>query len=75
MKPVHLKTNSFPSPSTTPNSFLTSAQMDDMKTAYIRGTKVFVLRDSARCYTIPVAQLSQTETTMVAQSFANCISK
>ena len=59
----------------TQNAFLTSAQMDDMQTAYKRGTKVFIIRDSARCYTIPVAQLSQTETTMVAQSFANCISK
>ena len=59
----------------TQNAFLTSAQMDDMQTAYKRGTKVFVIRDSARCYTIPVAQLSQMETSMVAQSFANCISK
>ena len=59
----------------TQNAFLTSAQMDDMQTAYKRGTKVFIVRDSARCYTIPVAQLSQTETTMLAQTFANCISK
>lgn len=59
----------------TQNAFLTSAQMDDMQTAYKRGTKVFVIRDSARCYVIPVAQLSQTETSMIAQMFANCISK
>lgn len=59
----------------TQNAFLTSAQMDDMQTAYKRGTKVFIIRDSARCYIIPVAQLSQTETSLVAQSFANCISK
>ncbi len=59
----------------TPNSFLTSAQMDDMQTAYKLGTKVFVIRDSARCYVIPVATLNQTETSLVAQSFANCISR
>lgn len=59
----------------TPNSYLTSAQMDDMQTAYKLGTKVFVIRDSARCYVIPVASLTQSETSLVAQSFANCISR
>ncbi len=59
----------------TQNAFLTSAQMDNMQTAYKRGTKVFVIRDSARCYTIPVAQLSQSETSLLAQTFASCISK
>ncbi|MBQ6110700.1 MAG: hypothetical protein IJL05_04970 [Alphaproteobacteria bacterium] len=59
----------------TPNSFLTSAQMDDMQTAYKLGTKVFVIRDSSRCYVIPVATLTQTETSLVAQTFANCISR
>ena len=62
-------------PSTTANSFLTSAQMDNMKTAYIRGTKVFVVRDSTRCYVVPVSTLSDRETSFVAQSFANCISR
>ena len=59
----------------TQNSFLTSAQMDDMQKAYRMGTKVFIIRDSSRCYTIPVASLTQTETSMVAQSFANCINR
>lgn len=62
-------------PSTTQNAFLTSAQMDNMQTAYTRGTKVFILRDSARCYIIPVATMTSQETSLVAQSFANCISK
>ncbi len=62
-------------PSTTQNAFLTSAQMDNMQTAYARGTKVFVIRDSARCYVIPVAQMTPQETSLVSQSFANCISK
>lgn len=61
--------------SLTQNAFLTSAQMDDMQNAYKRGTKVFVIRDSARCYVIPVTQLSQTETSIMAQTFANCINK
>lgn len=59
----------------TQNAFLTSAQMDNMQTAYKRGTKAFVVRDSARCYVIPVSQLSQTETSILAQTFASCISK
>ena len=62
-------------PSTTQNAFLTSAQMDNMQTAYTRGTKVFIIRDSARCFIIPVATMTTQETSLVAQSFANCISK
>ena len=49
--------------------------MSDMQTAYKRGTKVFIIRDSARCYTIPVAQMTTAETNLVAQSFANCVNK
>ena len=60
---------------TTQNAFLTSAQMDDMQRAYTRGTKVFVLRDSARCYIVPAAQMTQQEQSLVAQVFANCTSK
>ncbi len=59
----------------TQNPFLTSAQMDDMQTAYKRGTKVFIMRDTARCYTIPVQTLTQSESSMVAQQFANCINQ
>ncbi len=62
-------------PSTTQNAFLTSAQIDNMQTAYKRGTKVFIMRDSARCYIIPVTTLSGPEQSVVSQSFANCISK
>ena len=60
---------------TTQNAFFTSGQMDDMQRAYVRGTKVFILRDSARCYIVPVAQLTSQEQSLVAQSFANCINK
>lgn len=62
-------------PSTTQNAFLTPAQMDNMQTAYKRGTKVFIIRDSARCYIIPVTQMTQQETSLVSQSFANCVNK
>ncbi len=62
-------------PSTTQNAFLTSAQMDNMQRAYTRGTKVFIIRDSARCYVIPVAQMTPAEQSLVAQSFANCVNK
>lgn len=57
----------------TQNSFLTSAQMDNMQTAYTRGTKVFIIRDSARCYIVPVREMTDGETSMVAQAFANCL--
>lgn len=59
----------------TQNAFLSSAQMDNMQKAYKTGTKVFVIRDSARCYTVPVATLTQTETSIIAQTFANCVSR
>jgi hypothetical protein len=62
-------------PSTTSNAFLSSAQMDDMQTAYKRGTKVFIIRDSARCYVIPVTELTTQERSLISQSFANCVSK
>lgn len=62
-------------PSTTQNAFLSSAVMDDMQTAYKRGTKVFIIRDSARCYIIPVVKLTSQEQSLVSQSFANCVSK
>lgn len=61
--------------SLTQNAFLTSSQMDNMQNAYKRGTKVFIIRDSSRCYTVPVASLTQSETSLIAQSFANCVSR
>ena len=60
---------------TTQNSFLTSAQIDSMQDAYIRGTKVFIMRDSGRCYIIPVRTMTGDESSLVSQSFANCISR
>jgi len=60
---------------TTPNSFLSSAQMTNMQSAYKMGTKVFIIRDSSRCYVVPVQTLTPTETAIISQSFANCISR
>ena len=59
----------------TQNAFLTSAQMDNMQNAYKYGTKVFILRDSTRCFMVPVADTTSAERSMVAQQFANCIYK
>lgn len=56
----------------TQNPYLTSAQMGSMQTAYELGTKVFILRDSARCYTVPVRELSYYEQRVLAQTFASC---
>lgn len=61
--------------SLTQNSFLTSQQMDKMQKAYKRGTKVFIIRDSTRCYTVPVTTLTQAETSLISNAFANCISR
>lgn len=61
--------------SLTQNPFLTSTQMDQMQKAYKRGTKVFIIRDSTRCYTVPVTTLTQAETSLVANAFANCVSR
>jgi hypothetical protein len=60
---------------TTQNSFLTSAQMDNMQQAYKLGTKVFILRDSARCYVVPVADLDSNQRSVIAQAFGSCISR
>ena len=60
----------------TQNAFLTSAQMDNMQNAYKYGTKFFILRDSTRCFMVPVANdITSAERSMVAQQFANCIYK
>ncbi|MDR2269009.1 MAG: hypothetical protein LBD94_02385 [Rickettsiales bacterium] len=56
----------------TQNAFLSSAQMSTMQDQYKKGTKVFILRDSARCYIIPVRQLTAQEQSAVAQVFASC---
>ena len=61
--------------SLTQNAFLTSTQMDQMQKAYKRGTKVFIIRDSTRCFTVPVTTLTQSETSLVANAFANCVSR
>ena len=62
-------------PPTFQNAFFNSAEMDNMQKAYTRGTKVFILRDSARCYIVPVTQMTSQEQSMVAQTFANCVNK
>ncbi len=59
----------------TQNSFLTSMQMEQMQKAYKLGTKVFIIRDSARCFIVPVVSLSQSETSLVSSAFANCVSR
>jgi hypothetical protein len=59
----------------TQNAFLNSGQMDNMQKAYKSGTKVFVLRDSVRCWTVPVQVLSNTEQSLVAQQLASCSAK
>ena len=59
----------------TQNSFLSSQQMVNMQKAYKLGTKVFVIRDSSRCFTVPVTTLTATETSMVASAFVNCVSR
>ena len=59
----------------TQNPFFSTAQADNMQQAYIKGTKVFIVRDGARCFIVPVAQMTPSETSSVAQQFSNCINK
>ncbi|MBO4480335.1 MAG: hypothetical protein J5742_01765 [Alphaproteobacteria bacterium] len=59
----------------TQNSFFTSAQMDDMQKAYKQGTKLFILRDSTRCYMVQVADMTSAEQSMMAKQFSTCMYK
>ena len=59
----------------TQNAFFTPAQMDDMQNAYKRGTNLFILRDSTRCFIVPVAEMTSAEKSMMAQQFGTCIYK
>jgi hypothetical protein len=59
----------------TQNAFLTSAQMSSMQTGYKNGAKVFVLRDSARCWTVPVQTLNDSEQAIIAHQLAGCTAK
>ncbi|MBP5795123.1 MAG: hypothetical protein J6W41_03860 [Alphaproteobacteria bacterium] len=56
----------------TANAFLTSSQMSQMQEAYKKGTKVFIIRDTTRCYIVPVQTLTDAESTLVASQFSNC---
>jgi len=59
----------------TQNPFLTSNQMAVMQEQFRQGVKVFLLRDSARCFMIPVQQLSDQEQTTLARLFSNCVGR
>lgn len=56
----------------TANAFLTSSQMTQMQEAYRKGAKVFIIRDTTRCYIVPVQTLTDAEITTVANQFSNC---
>lgn len=60
---------------TTQNEFLSTSQMDNMQKAYKSGTKVFILSDSARCFITVFGELSDDEKSLVAQTFAGCVSR
>jgi hypothetical protein len=49
--------------------------MSNMQSAYKKGTKVFVLRDFTRCWTIPVQALTNTEQALISQQLASCTAK
>ena len=57
----------------TQNPFLTSAQMGTMQESYRLGVKVFILRDSARCWIVPVQTLTTKEQSVLSQTFASCV--
>ncbi|MDR1027468.1 MAG: hypothetical protein LBL46_03575 [Rickettsiales bacterium] len=57
------------------NRFLSSSQMASVQDGYRSGVKVFVIRDSNRCWLVPVRQMSTQEQNAVAYGFANCAGK
>ena len=57
----------------TQNPFLTSTQMATMQSDFTRGVRVFILRDSARCFIVPVGHLTMDEQNMIARQFGNCV--
>jgi hypothetical protein len=59
----------------TANAFLSSSQMATMQDKYKYGAKMFILRDSARCYIVPVRTLTSQEQAAAAQVFASCSSR
>jgi hypothetical protein len=59
----------------TQNAFLSSAQMAAMQDKYKTGAKVFILRDSSRCYYVPVRTMTTQEQSAVAQIFASCTAR
>ncbi|MCL2758149.1 MAG: hypothetical protein FWE64_02390 [Alphaproteobacteria bacterium] len=59
-------------PPTMQNPFLTSATMASMQNARRAGTKVFVLRDSIRCFIVVVESLNPAENNAIAHQLANC---
>ena len=59
----------------TANDWFSPAQMDNMQQAYRRGTKVVVVRDTARCYVVPMTDMTASETSILAQSYASCVSR
>ncbi|MDR0449439.1 MAG: hypothetical protein LBG89_03215 [Rickettsiales bacterium] len=59
-------------PITTQNPFLTSAQMNTMQQAKKNGTKVFMIKDSSRCFIVAVEPLSESESNLLAPQLASC---
>jgi hypothetical protein len=59
----------------TQNPCLSSALLGSMQEAYRMGAKVFILRDSARCWTVPVRTLDTYEQAVLAQTFASCVGR
>jgi hypothetical protein len=56
----------------TQNPFLSSGQMSTMQDKFKYGAKVFILRDSARCFIVPVSPMTAQEQSAVAQIASGC---
>jgi len=57
------------------NAFFTSSQMATMQEQFRQGVRVFILRDSARCFMVPVGQLTAQEQTTMAHLFSGCVAR
>lgn len=57
------------------NPFFSPATVASMHQAYERGTKMFVVRENARCFMVPVVEMTTDEHMLVAQTFPGCLNK
>ncbi len=65
----------FSANSTMQNPFFSPATVASMHQAYERGTKMFIVRENARCFMVPVIEMTPEEHNLVALNFPGCLNR